>query len=98
MLPPIEHCDSATPEPYKLALTPVDLSVEDYEVLIEERTAMEERYKEAISSHDEWKIVKAREAKEAHAEKLRQDKEVWAAKFKLFKQQKLEAEWKEAER
>ncbi len=31
-------------------------------------------------------------------EKLRQDKEAWAAKFKLLKQQKLEAEWKEAER
>ncbi|KAK0235256.1 hypothetical protein EDD85DRAFT_792118 [Armillaria nabsnona] len=84
MLAPIEYCDSATPKPYELALTPTDLSVEDYEVLTEEWTTMEEMYEEA-----------AREAKEVYAEKLRQDKEACAAKVELLKHQKLEAEQKE---
>ncbi len=50
---PTEYCNSATPEPYKSAPMPADLSLEDYEALEKEQGAVEERYEEAVARHDE---------------------------------------------
>ncbi len=79
-----EYHDSTTSELYESAPTPTDLSLEDYEALEKEWGAMEERYKEAVTRHDEWKAMKAREAKE-----------VWLLKMETLKKEKLEAERKE---
>ncbi len=95
MSAPIEYCDSVTPEPYALALTPPSLSFEDYEVLINEWTTAEECYDEAISRHDSWKIVKA---KEAWAEKLKQDRLACQLKVEALKKEKEEAERKAEEK
>ncbi len=89
---PIEYHNSATPEPYESAPTPANLSLEDYEALEKEWGAMEERYKEAVTRHDEWKAVKNREAKEAQVEKLRKEKEACLLKVEALKKEKLEAE------
>ncbi len=76
MSAPTEYCDSTAPEPYKSALLPLDLSLEAYKVLEKEQGAAEERYQEAVTRHDEWKVAKKREEKEAQAEKLRKEKEM----------------------
>ncbi len=89
MSAPIEYRDSVTPEPYESAPTPPALSFKDYKALTEERTATEERYEEAIGRHDDWKTVRA---KEARAEKLRQDKLVCLLKVEALKKEKEEAE------
>ncbi len=65
MSAPIEYHDSITPEPYESALTPPELSsFEDYKALIEEWTAMEECYEEAIGRHDDWKTMQARKPRQ----------------------------------
>ncbi|KAK0449356.1 hypothetical protein EV421DRAFT_1732628 [Armillaria borealis] len=43
---------STTPEPYKPAPTPADLSIEDYEVLTAEQDTMEARYEEAAEEKE----------------------------------------------
>ncbi len=95
MSAPVKYRDSTTPEPYESALTPPDLSFEDYKALIEERTAAEERYEEAITRHDSWKTAKA---KEARAEKLKQDKLARQLKVEALKKEKEEAERKAEEK
>ncbi|PBK65752.1 hypothetical protein ARMSODRAFT_1022181, partial [Armillaria solidipes] len=85
----IEYRQSATPEPYESAPTPADLTAEDYKALTVERVAAEERYDEAVSKHEEWKAMKA---KEARAEVLRLKEVARAAKLEALRQQELEKE------
>ncbi|KAK0437056.1 hypothetical protein EV421DRAFT_1978720 [Armillaria borealis] len=92
MLNSTEYCLSATPEPYESAPMLESLTSEQYKIFTEERTAMEEKYEEAIGAHEVWKAAKA---KEAWLEKLRADKEARAEKLKIL--QKEEEEWKVAE-
>ncbi len=65
------------------------LSFEDYKALTKERTAMEERYEEAVGRHNDWKTARA---KEARVEKLRQDKLACLLKVEALKKEKEEAE------
>ncbi len=58
-------------------------------MLTEERTATEECYKEAVGRHNDWKTACA---KEARAEKLRQDKLARLLKVEALKKEKEEAE------
>ncbi|KAK0455152.1 hypothetical protein EV421DRAFT_1730171 [Armillaria borealis] len=80
------------PESYESALMPVGLTSDEYRLLTEECTAVEEKYKKAIRAHEVWKAAKA---KEAWLEKLRVDKETPAEKLKDL--QKKEEEQKAAE-
>ncbi|PBK77838.1 hypothetical protein ARMSODRAFT_968131 [Armillaria solidipes] len=94
----IKYHESATPEPYKSAPTSTNLTAEDYKASTDEQAAMEERYDKAVSKHEEWKAMKA---KEARAEALRLKEVARAAKLEALRQQKLEKEkerlWLEAE-
>ncbi|PBL01874.1 hypothetical protein ARMGADRAFT_1023266 [Armillaria gallica] len=70
--------DSTTSEPYKLALTPPDLSLEAYKVLEKERGTAEERYEEAVTRHNEWKVETLKKVKleaERKVEEKRQEEE-----------------------
>ncbi len=67
MSTPIEYHNSATPEPYASAPMPPLLTFKEYEALALERSATEEKYDEAVNKHDEWKVAKKREEKEAWA-------------------------------
>lgn len=71
MLVPIKYCDSIISELYVSALTPSNLSFEDYEKLTDEWTTAKKYYDAAMSWHEDWKTAKA---KEAQVEKLKQDK------------------------
>ncbi len=87
---PIKYCQSMTPKPYEVSLTPVELSYEEYQALTDKWTTVEEHYEVAVSSYNDWKVAKAKEA----CVKLRLDKEAWDANVEALKQ---EAERKEAE-
>ncbi|KAK0430791.1 hypothetical protein EV421DRAFT_1743709 [Armillaria borealis] len=91
-----EYCLFTTPEPYKLAPTPKDLTAEEYRALTVEWAAAEGRYDEVVIKHEGWKATKA---KEARAEKLRLKEEAHAAKLEALRQQELEKErlWLEEE-
>ncbi|KAK0447961.1 hypothetical protein EV421DRAFT_1900618 [Armillaria borealis] len=92
MLNSTEYCLSTTPKPYESASTPEGLTLEQYKVFTEERTAVEEKYEEAVGAHDMWKAAKA---KEVRLEKLKADKEARVEKLKIL--QKEEEEQKAAE-
>ncbi len=66
-----------------------------YKALTEERTAAEEQYEEAVTRHDGWKTTRA---KEAWAEKLKQDKLAHQLKVEALKKEKEEAERKAEEK
>ncbi|PBK75369.1 hypothetical protein ARMSODRAFT_1012819 [Armillaria solidipes] len=87
-----EYHRSVTPEPYEPALSPPELTFEEYKVFVSERASMEERYSEAMGAHEEWKVERA---KEAQLEKLKVDKEAQVEKLKV--PQKKEEERKAAE-
>ncbi len=68
----IKYRQSATPKPYKSALTLEGLTSEEYQFFTEERAAAEERHAETVGAHKDWKAAKAKEAQLA---KLKLDKE-----------------------
>ncbi|KAK0439307.1 hypothetical protein EV421DRAFT_1905969 [Armillaria borealis] len=76
------HC-SITPEPYEPALTPPELTFEEYKVLVNERASAEEKYSAAMGVHEEWKVEKAKEARE---EKLRMGWEAQKAKVDALRE------------
>ncbi|KAK0456927.1 hypothetical protein EV421DRAFT_1923189 [Armillaria borealis] len=84
-----EYRLSATPEPYESAPTPPDLTAEEYKALTAEWATEEERYDDAVSKHEGWKAMKA---KEARAEALRLKEAARAAKLEVLRQQELEKE------
>ncbi|SJL00829.1 uncharacterized protein ARMOST_04143 [Armillaria ostoyae] len=87
-----EYRLSASPEPYETAPTPEGLSFEEYKLLTDERTAVEEKYAEAVGAHKAWKTAKAKEARLA---KLELDKKARLDKLQVL--QKAEEERKAVE-
>ncbi|KAK0235656.1 hypothetical protein EDD85DRAFT_953490 [Armillaria nabsnona] len=77
-------CQAPSKTAFPSPPTPPDFSVEEYEALTDTQTVVEDKYAEAVEKHGEWKAVKAREA---HAKKLRLDKELRAAKLNALKQE-----------
>ncbi|KAK0432108.1 hypothetical protein EV421DRAFT_1924530 [Armillaria borealis] len=84
-----EYHLSMTPKLYESALTPPDLTTEEYKALTAERAIEEERYDEAVSKHEGWKAMKA---KEAWAEALQLKEAAQAAKLEVLRQQELQKE------
>ncbi|KAK0429987.1 hypothetical protein EV421DRAFT_1939470 [Armillaria borealis] len=80
---------STTPKPYELAPMPPDLTAEEYKALTAEQAAEEERYDDAVSKHEGWKAMKA---KEAWVEALQLKEAARAAKLEVLRQQELEKE------
>ena len=75
----IEYRLSVMPEPYELAPTLEDISLEE----IEARATMEENYAEAMAKHAAWKEARAAAEWE---EKSRLGREVQAVKVEALKQ------------
>ncbi len=92
MLNNIKYRQSTTSEPYKSAPMPEGLTSEAYQLFTEEHAAVEEKHVEAISTHEDWKAAKA---KEAWLAKLKLDKEVPLEKLRVLK---LKEEWKAEEK
>ncbi|SJL07241.1 uncharacterized protein ARMOST_10584 [Armillaria ostoyae] len=90
----IEYCHSVTPKLYEPTPTPPELTFEEYKVLMSEQASVEENDSVAMGVHEEWKVVKA---KEAYLEKLKVDKEAQAEKLKVLQkkkeEQKAEEKW-----
>ncbi len=93
----IEYHLFTTPKHGESAPTLEGLTSEVYQLLTEERAAAEEKYAEAVGTHEEWKSAKA---KEAHLAKLKLDKELRLEKLRVLKleeEQKVEEKRKEDE-
>ncbi|PBK77849.1 hypothetical protein ARMSODRAFT_1010482 [Armillaria solidipes] len=79
----IKYYCSVTLKLYEATLTPSELTIEEYEVLVNEQACTKEKYAEAMDAHEEWKVAKVEALRQAT-----EKKEEWLVEAKQLADEK----------